>query len=460
MPTPIHTFHQQQSQSTFQTFGNTIHPAELSPTTESGTSVSPLAVFTDLSAAPRYVAQDQHWNNDSELAVHAHGMVDMDMTMVGIDGMTISIPPAVVGGMPMTMGDVGESTEEDAAGEEDAEGDEDWEHAHTHQTVHHQQQSQFQMVQHMQQQQHQQYMESDSEVSEADMQGLGSGNLEEQQQTRLLSPLHQQVRLDDSGESEVTGGESESEDSFLSEPSESEDDEDDPDDPEFVPRMRSGGRRIVQRHATNYTSGDHGLSTSALYQTFPFSSLAEGRTLRSRSSSARYNPYPSSYPSAEGLYTIDNDAFDNMTDEGSAYSEHRRQRHNSTSSSSSTHPPRSLSSLSNSSGVTTATSATTRRRLRPSNTLPVPVPVPNLTKKSRGRRVPTMSSLEDLRSASSGAGKKRLSAGGKMARMYLCDVEGCGKCFARGEHLKRHVRSIHTYEKRELFFFLLFLSFY
>lgn len=31
--------------------------------------------------------------------------------------------------------------------------------------------------------------------------------------------------------------------------------------------------------------------------------------------------------------------------------------------------------------------------------------------------------------------------------MYLCDVEGCGKCFARGEHLKRHVRSIHTYEK-------------
>ena len=32
--------------------------------------------------------------------------------------------------------------------------------------------------------------------------------------------------------------------------------------------------------------------------------------------------------------------------------------------------------------------------------------------------------------------------------MYMCKVPGCGKCFARGEHLKRHVRSIHTNEKR------------
>ena len=60
-----------------------------------------------------------------------------------------------------------------------------------------------------------------------------------------------------------------------------------------------------------------------------------------------------------------------------------------------------------------------------------------------------MESLEDLRSAASGAGRKRQGPGGKGARMYLCEVEGCGKCFARGEHLKRHVRSIHTYEKRK-----------
>ncbi|KII87091.1 hypothetical protein PLICRDRAFT_113085, partial [Plicaturopsis crispa FD-325 SS-3] len=32
-------------------------------------------------------------------------------------------------------------------------------------------------------------------------------------------------------------------------------------------------------------------------------------------------------------------------------------------------------------------------------------------------------------------------------RTYTCVVPGCGKCFVRGEHLKRHVRSIHTWEK-------------
>ena len=40
-----------------------------------------------------------------------------------------------------------------------------------------------------------------------------------------------------------------------------------------------------------------------------------------------------------------------------------------------------------------------------------------------------------------------LGEGGK--RAYMCEVPGCGKCFVRGEHLKRHVRSIHTYDKRE-----------
>lgn len=65
-----------------------------------------------------------------------------------------------------------------------------------------------------------------------------------------------------------------------------------------------------------------------------------------------------------------------------------------------------------------------------------PVPVPGLVKKSRGRRVPTASSV--------------VASGGiqKSSRSYKCIAEGCGKCFARGEHLKRHVRSIHTNEKR------------
>jgi hypothetical protein len=72
-----------------------------------------------------------------------------------------------------------------------------------------------------------------------------------------------------------------------------------------------------------------------------------------------------------------------------------------------------------------------------SSRLGAPVPVPNLTKKSRGRRVPTAPVF--------------IVQGGvqKNMRMYRCTVEGCYKCFARGEHLKRHVRSIHTNEKRE-----------
>jgi hypothetical protein len=82
--------------------------------------------------------------------------------------------------------------------------------------------------------------------------------------------------------------------------------------------------------------------------------------------------------------------------------------------------------------------------IRRSRGLTNPVPVPNLTKKSRGRRVPTASSVT-------------LHGGvEKNTRTYMCLVEGCGKCFARGEHLKRHVRSIHTNEKREFIGICLF----
>lgn len=66
-----------------------------------------------------------------------------------------------------------------------------------------------------------------------------------------------------------------------------------------------------------------------------------------------------------------------------------------------------------------------------------PVPVPNLIKKSRGRRVPTEAETDELNGGPS-----------SKTRMFRCDVLGCGKCFLRGEHLKRHIRSIHTHEKR------------
>lgn len=121
-------------------------------------------------------------------------------------------------------------------------------------------------------------------------------------------------------------------------------------------------------------------------------------------------------------------------------------------------------------GASTSTS-----RGRKNGTISLPVPVPHLTKKSRGRKVPyvdvrtargvsagpsasagredddsdgTADREHTVRGASSRRGRGgRGSAGGNGGRSFVCQVPGCGKCFVRGEHLKRHVRSIHTNEK-------------
>ncbi|KAF9219973.1 hypothetical protein BS17DRAFT_788371 [Gyrodon lividus] len=87
---------------------------------------------------------------------------------------------------------------------------------------------------------------------------------------------------------------------------------------------------------------------------------------------------------------------------------------------------------------------TSLTEIRPSRRKPramtkVPVPIPNFTKKSRGRKVPT-STGEPVYAHSRDRTKKGV-------RTYTCHAEGCGKCFVRGEHLKRHIRSIHTDEK-------------
>ncbi|KAF9063672.1 hypothetical protein BDP27DRAFT_231185 [Rhodocollybia butyracea] len=86
----------------------------------------------------------------------------------------------------------------------------------------------------------------------------------------------------------------------------------------------------------------------------------------------------------------------------------------------------------------------------------LPTPVPNLTKKSRGRRVPirvmTTTGIEMMTDPDAGTDMIPLATESstdnkKDRRSYVCSVEGCGKCFHRGEHLKRHIRSIHTHEK-------------
>ncbi|KAJ7215206.1 hypothetical protein B0H12DRAFT_996702, partial [Mycena haematopus] len=76
--------------------------------------------------------------------------------------------------------------------------------------------------------------------------------------------------------------------------------------------------------------------------------------------------------------------------------------------------------------------------------LPAPVPVPNLIKKSRGRHVPAAAPAVAYIGPS---GTHSAATNDAPERGFVCTVEGCGKGFVRGEHLKRHVRSIHTYEK-------------
>ena len=96
------------------------------------------------------------------------------------------------------------------------------------------------------------------------------------------------------------------------------------------------------------------------------------------------------------------------------------------------------------SAITPGSSTQIGKPRKNARSLPVPVPVPNLTKKSRGRRVPTVNNA-----GGSGGGRARGFSDPLGSRIYLCDISGCGKCFARGEHLKRHIRSIHTNEKRK-----------
>ena len=101
---------------------------------------------------------------------------------------------------------------------------------------------------------------------------------------------------------------------------------------------------------------------------------------------------------------------------------------------------------------------------------PLPVPVPNLIKKSRGRKVPYVPVLRGGEGIGEGVpvtdivaltpsgrrGRRRAAASdlddngsAVEERTFICMVPGCGKCFVRGEHLKRHVRSIHTEDKRK-----------
>ncbi|KAI0778926.1 hypothetical protein BD413DRAFT_601564 [Trametes elegans] len=156
------------------------------------------------------------------------------------------------------------------------------------------------------------------------------------------------------------------------------------------------------------TSGSPALASLTTSAPIPVPT-AQAQRKRQRTVSFTSSSDEEEYRGSSGESEHDEDAED---DEYVQHSPHTRRRQLSTSSNS---PSTSTGSFS------------MARRLAP------PVPVPNLTKKSRGRRVPTTQQAD--------------TQGSNQKRQYICSVSGCGKLFARGEHLKRHVRSIHTNEK-------------
>ncbi|KAH6911135.1 hypothetical protein BKA70DRAFT_53648 [Coprinopsis sp. MPI-PUGE-AT-0042] len=275
--------------------------------------------------------------------------------------------------------------------------------------------------------------------------------------TQTLTPATVQFERsagysDDLGEEDADGEDDLDEDAEDAEAGEdneftisSSDDEDydDDKDGEFVLRSRSRSKGA----AVSRSNSKRGNSSSAPSASAPAGRprASGGRSLRSRgANNGRYNPY--------SLYAA---AVTAQTNEGASITSSSASRSLASANGSGSDGSRS-SSVDD--GESESISGKGKKP-RPTASLPVPVPVPNLTKKSRGRRVPTVSSLEDLKktaasqnATASGSGRKARNSGAggggaKGTRMYLCDVEGCGKCFARGEHLKRHVRSIHTNEK-------------
>ncbi|KAI4520475.1 hypothetical protein K525DRAFT_270768 [Schizophyllum commune Loenen D] len=95
-----------------------------------------------------------------------------------------------------------------------------------------------------------------------------------------------------------------------------------------------------------------------------------------------------------------------------------------------------------------------RRRVGPT----IPEPKRSAPKSSRGRKVPSVSTRNSgLAASNSGeslgatrGGTSRGRGGGSAGsdkRQFRCTAEGCGKLFVRKEHLKRHVKSLHTEDK-------------
>ena len=99
----------------------------------------------------------------------------------------------------------------------------------------------------------------------------------------------------------------------------------------------------------------------------------------------------------------------------------------------------------------------TKGRSTPSPVMPdIDAPLHMLpTKRSRGRRPVDSNALDVCPEVDATMASTRdqlafsgVTKTGKPKKIFICRVPGCDKCFRRGEHPKRHIRSLHTLDKR------------
>lgn len=64
-----------------------------------------------------------------------------------------------------------------------------------------------------------------------------------------------------------------------------------------------------------------------------------------------------------------------------------------------------------------------------------------------GRYSPAPEEESDSSLSPSRKKRKKTRKNSEPCKAFVCDVKGCGKRFRRSEHLRRHIRSLHTGEK-------------
>ncbi|KAL0137935.1 hypothetical protein V8B55DRAFT_1589784 [Mucor lusitanicus] len=109
------------------------------------------------------------------------------------------------------------------------------------------------------------------------------------------------------------------------------------------------------------------------------------------------------------------------------------------------HPGFPISSLCSTPTPTSATIMNKHNQSRPMT--PVSPPLLPTRPKSSANNNNNLETNTKPKKTPRSRGRRVSNVPGCGTRMFTCNADGCGKVFKRSEHLKRHIRSIHTLEK-------------